>query len=806
MLEVTGIALTVPYLVKMGVTSSEASSLRTSAVSLITTVFSEAERIFSPFVASSELEAKINKARHTDRIPVSSSMADVLALCNDLVEWSEGCFDPTCVPVGRWAVAATKAALRDSGTTSISLQGIEHSSWFPSATLESAGGDADLAKAVQSVVSSAEFTDRRRHTGWRANISIGPDWVQKRSPHTEIDISAVSKGWVVDLLFDRLVQEFSLLDVYVDWGGDIRSIGTRPPDEAHDAVAAPWTAGVLAPPASTSGHGDRASSVSSSASQCSDFVELPSSGASLCTSGDYFQWFHLIDAVMPAPCGATLEVPQSALPASVSLMLAGLPCALCDGLSTALFLMLRRMKHDDVLKTLSRGLPCPTSVGAVVGSLLVSLRLPTGALERVDWTKAVGSAQDLRAAAESPAPPALQRRLSLSTLAGVPRSQERSSLLDASALRHLFRCVPRTVAILLIPMEDGAYYACAVSSLVQTSMMCVTVFVEKNTAAATLVVKAHTSGDIVFGVALVAPEALRRTVQGGTGLLEAVANGLIVPSRGDPLLLDAFHIASYKWAAPPSSLPLVGDHIALSGTWTRDGWSYCRHGAQSSADGLHLGEYIKDGDASSCNLLLRLDKKYITVAPPPNAAAKWKWLPRARCVATVCVGDDSTGRVERCLGTVLTSVDITSRNPLLLTAYAPAGALHDLLFGRAPSSATVTTVRLHVYEHQASGDALVDWFKDVSCVDPAMQFMYHPMPSRTMSNKSSSGVVDSTLWVHEYRFPPTSATSKCIGVVDALVDRVIRPQDHVGYMIVLKPLMCSVDISGEAVCCSYGFL
>ncbi|CUI14946.1 Hypothetical protein, putative [Bodo saltans] len=584
---------------------------------------------------------------------------------------------------------------------------------------------------------------------------------------------------------------------------------------------AQWTAGVLSPPLNTTGHADRTSSSEPCSNtllhQCNDFVELPSAGASLCTSGDYYQWCHLIDAVTPAPSvdGRPVDASMHSIrsssspPASVSLMLVGLPCALCDGLSTSFKVMLRRMRHEDVLSKLSSGLPCPKAVGAVVGSLLVSLRSADGTLERLDWTSAVRTASSSSSSSTTVTPQPLQRRLSMSTLAGVPKSQERSALLDTTSLRRLFRTVPRTVAVLLLPMENGAYYACAVSSLLQTSPMCVTVFLEKQTAAAALVEKTlndkgRGGGNMKFSVGFVAPETLRRTVQGGTGLLEAVASGVILPAKNDPLLLDAFHIAAYKATIP---LPSVGDHVALCGEWTQDAsaWSYSRHGAQSTTtNGLHPGDYLNENDATSIHLMLRLDRKYMTIAPPAPPA-KWKWFPRARCVATVCIGNVNTGRVENCLGTVLTSLDITSRNPLLLTVYAPAGPLNDLLFWRTPSVATIPIVRLHVYEHEATGDELVDWFKDVTCVDPGMQFMYHPSPNRTMKNKGSS---DDAVWVHEYELPSSRGAAKLIGVVDTSVEAVLRPVDNVGYIVVLRPVMCNVEVGDTAtnVCCSYGFL
>lgn len=855
-LEMTGVALTVPYLVKMVVTSTEAESVRDAAAVVITDVFREAEETFSPFVSSSELETKINKHHSTERIYVSPAMSDVLHICADLVEWSGGAFDPTCVPVGRWAVAATKAQLKSNPSTAVDLNGLERSSWFPNPTSEDVlcssteALTTELSDAVRSVVSSAEFAEKRRHTGWAGNVTLGDGWLQKRNPHTEMDISAVSKGWVVDRLFHRLVTEFGLLDLYVDWGGDIRSMGVKPLEDGPSSKTAPltslWAAGVLRPPSTPGGTSTGAPDTS-----CDAFVELPASGASLCTSGDYYQWCHLIDAVMPAPelGAATSASTQGEVPCSVSVMLAGLPCALCDGLSTALFLMLRRMSHMDVLRKLSEGLPrslaAPTNDGAdhsknVIGALLVALRLPGGGLKKIDWTDvskhvAGKSASTLQQASNDASGSAqLQRRLSMSSVLGgsstsAPQHQgERSPLLDTLALRHLFHTIPRYVVILLLPLsrdgDGGKYYACAVSSFVQTSPLCATVFLEKGTASAALLDKHAASlatprGDLlpipplVFSVAYIAPETLRRTVQGGTGMIEAVASGLIL-SQEDSLLHDAFHIASYE-ASVASPMMCVGDHYVLNGGWAKGGRSYSRTGeAAASKDGFHPGDYVKDNDVptATCTLLMRLGKKYLSVAPPAQPG-KWKLLPRARCVATVCIANKDTGKVEVCLGTVLTAMDITSRQPLLLTAFAPPGPLNALLFAnRTPSSALptasmITTVRLHVFKHLSYGDALLDWFKDVTCTDPGMQFMYHTTPSRTLTNASlhlESDARRPPTWVHDYQF----SGGPQLGTLDTLVEDVMSPLDGSGHLLVLRPLVCKLDTGAalEGSCCSYGFL
>jgi thiamine biosynthesis lipoprotein ApbE len=842
-LELSGVALTVPYVIKLGVSASEVLTLELDVCAAVQDVFKEAEERFSPFLPSSELE-RINKARHTDRIVVSEAMGEVVAMCNDLVEWSGGRFDPTCVPVGRWAVAAVKEQLRSNKAAMPpdEVAVMNASCWFPS-THSALHGDADtggtddaLSSAVDSVMKGSSFREKQQHVGWLKNIVVGPGWIQKRNPHTELDVSAVSKGWTVDVLCNRLGSTFGLLDIYVDWGGDIRCLGASPQSDPDGGSCSyrPWNAGILVPP-----HGITTSY------GCEHHLTLPSEcGASLCTSGDYYQWSHLVDAVVPAPLVRAQGAPQQ--PTSVSLMLKDTPCAMCDGLSTALFLMLRHLPCDDVVRQLAQGVPRRCN-GNAVGAFLVMMRTSDGTLERSDLTNTCLLAMSAVPNDDGRVTPT---RSTAVTRSDPPTPTWRSSLLDTRALRSLFQCVARSVHILLLPMDDevdrgapaavsaqgGAtrrYFGCTVSSLVQVSSTTAAVFLELHTAAAALVEqKLAAPADAVgrapwhFAVAYVAPDAVSRTVQTGAALLEVFQGGKVVSPDSD-LLKDALCVCTYT--ATSTTRHLVGDHVLLCGEWQEPTVLNHSRGRKSPqrmpggrgddvggpSPGFHPHQHL-DPSSPPCSLLLRARKKYLSVSIP-RPPQRWHSLPRARCVATVCVGDIATGRVVRCLGTVLMSIDISSRQPLLLTAYARPGQLHDVLFAQhvggtqPPDSDTLTLVRLHMFAHKSSdGDALLDWFQDVTCVDAAMQFMYHAAPSRTMTKlhdaahppeeETSRGV-----WVHDYRFPGGPQ----IGTVDTTVAWVLPQGPTEGYLVVLRPVQCSTvgDFAErDDTVASYGFL
>ncbi len=138
--------------------------------------------------------------------------------------------------------------------------------------------------------------------------------VRITDPKASIDAGAFGKGYaaerVAELLRDRGVEHGFVLD----FGGNLRVIGSRNSGE-------PFLAGIHDPSASSSG---------------TFVLRLHLSDASLVTSGSYFRYFeiageryhHLID-------------PETARPASrfVSVSVYGADSGICDALSTALFVM-----------------------------------------------------------------------------------------------------------------------------------------------------------------------------------------------------------------------------------------------------------------------------------------------------------------------------------------------------------------------------------------------------------------------------------------------------------------------------------
>ncbi|MDP1879787.1 MAG: FAD:protein FMN transferase [Parachlamydiaceae bacterium] len=107
--------------------------------------------------------------------------------------------------------------------------------------------------------------------GWNTIEIIEGDLI-KKDKRTQLDFGGVAKGLCVDMLIERLSQE-GLSNLYVEWGGEIRTSGMHPSNR-------PWRIFI-------SHLGDR------DPSKALAFLEL--NNQALATSGDYFQYWNVID-------------------------------------------------------------------------------------------------------------------------------------------------------------------------------------------------------------------------------------------------------------------------------------------------------------------------------------------------------------------------------------------------------------------------------------------------------------------------------------------------------------------------------
>jgi thiamine biosynthesis lipoprotein len=154
----------------------------------------------STYRESSEI-SRFNQSREAGPFPVSAEFAEVVRRAAEVSELSGGALDITVAPLVRlWA--------------------------------------ADRA----IVPSDAEVADALRHIGYRkveVRAEGGAGALVKSDPGTQIDVSAVAKGYAVDEV-TRLLDARGIGAYVVEIGGELRTRGTRPD-------GAPWKIGIEAP-------------------------------------------------------------------------------------------------------------------------------------------------------------------------------------------------------------------------------------------------------------------------------------------------------------------------------------------------------------------------------------------------------------------------------------------------------------------------------------------------------------------------------------------------------------------------------
>ncbi len=718
----SGVALCVPYCVHAVVAAADGTkgdiAERQRVQDIIDLTFADAEAIFSPFCASSELTVRVNSpetASVQEWFTISKQLFDVFRLCDVLHSLSNGLFDPTVVSFGK---AYIKAAAGYHGH----VLPCDHPL---------------LVSATQTTGWGRVFQIRERTVGdgSRGEEVIFEAW--RNHADVSVDPSAVSKGRVVDILLERLVAA-DLFDVFVDWGGDIRCAGSHCDGRA-------WTCQVrnLTTPGSLSQALLDASltcpspfpSISSlaavrEATQPSSAIQMEAQGglaevASLqlddgdaaCTSGDYFQvdlisrYHHLVDPSRMRPL-------QQQTVGSVTLQVQGGSCAWC-----------------------ASGGPQEAAVDISFPPLLEKMSLEA-----------------------SHCRPALSRRF--------------ISAAAASHLRAMCLALPRLTTVLFVPFSSlpaagdssGCKYVSAtLSSFVFCSASVGYLFLQKPSAI----------GDALQRLAKNAAGCppMRLGVLGSITMsaqraAEEFSRGKICDN---PLEMTAFpFVISFSKVTLASPVTSFGDHI------------------------LAVVRCEEPGEHTISSFLMRAQRKYVAVAPPPKFGLKPGQMiaPRCCCVATVSVvksspsadGSSSSASLVTFLGTVLYGVDVTSRRPLLLSAVARPGPATARLFPESDSSSSTSViVRLHFLRDTSDAKSLIDWFADVHCVDHPTQFMYFQQPNvkilRAIEDSNGKGILHVP-----YVFPAAIQ----VGFVDCLLAADGSPlpslASPVGLMLTLVPL------------------
>jgi thiamine biosynthesis lipoprotein len=163
----------------------------------------ELNRQMSTYDPESEL-SRFNRSSETTPFPVSAATARVVARALEIAERSQGAFDPTVGPLVRlWGFG-------------------------------SAGRRATLP-------TDAEIEELRSHVGYqRIAVQFDPPALIKTDPRCELDLSAIAKGYGVDVLAEHLRSQPGVAGYMVEIGGEVRTWGTKP-DGTH------WNLGIERP-------------------------------------------------------------------------------------------------------------------------------------------------------------------------------------------------------------------------------------------------------------------------------------------------------------------------------------------------------------------------------------------------------------------------------------------------------------------------------------------------------------------------------------------------------------------------------
>ncbi|CCB85852.1 FAD:protein FMN transferase [Parachlamydia acanthamoebae] len=269
----TGNAMTMDYRVLIGHPLSTSEQEQIEAT--IFTVFQEVNLTYNKWNPSSEL-SKLNQLPAYVHTPISAALSQFLQKTAEIVQMSQGKFDPTIETIQ----SVWKTHLAEGKTPS------------PEAIL-----------AAQA------------STGWK-KIHFENQVFWKEHDDTQLDLGGIAKGLCVDLLVEKL-NALDYSNVYVEWGGEIRVSGQHPENR-------PWRIYIC----------DCKNPEVTHAIAIVDLINQ-----AIATSGDYRQnwtieckkekttYFHIIDPATGSPL-----VSQKNTIASASVRAP--TCAYADGLAT----------------------------------------------------------------------------------------------------------------------------------------------------------------------------------------------------------------------------------------------------------------------------------------------------------------------------------------------------------------------------------------------------------------------------------------------------------------------------------------
>ncbi|MEM9734283.1 MAG: FAD:protein FMN transferase [Pseudomonadota bacterium] len=245
LLQVTGSTMGTYY--KVTAVGVPGSITQSKMGNLIEKSLGEANRRLSNWDANSEI-SQFNASQSTDNIVMSPVLAKVMNAAARVNELSLGRFDTTLTPlIELWGFGAKGP--------------------------------------VGTKPSGAQIAAAMKQSGHQNNLSITANTVKKKNPKAQVFLSAIGKGFGVDLIA-RSLESAGIQNYLIEIGGDLYAKG-------HNEKGQPWRVGVEIPRATGSG--------------VMEIVGISNLG--MASSGDYRNYFeqngvrysHLLDPITGMP-------------------------------------------------------------------------------------------------------------------------------------------------------------------------------------------------------------------------------------------------------------------------------------------------------------------------------------------------------------------------------------------------------------------------------------------------------------------------------------------------------------------------
>lgn len=290
-----GTAMTIDYKITIG--SSLSLSQKKEVGKIILDTFEEINAVFNRWNPHSEL-SKLNALPVGITVKISKALEDFLLLVDNIVQLTEGRFDPTVEP----------------------LQVL----WKQELTLGKRVDPHEIEELAPAI-------------GWD-KIHFSEGYFYKDHPQTRLDLGGVAKGYCVDLLVERLNAQ-GHANVLVEWGGEMRASGSHPENR-------PWQIFI-----SRFGDPDPKNGIAT----------LSLRQQSIATSGDYLQqwtvndpltnqkltYFHIIDPRTLYPLLST----EGSIGSTTVL---APTCVFADALATALMIFSSAEEAEEWVETIGQ--------------------------------------------------------------------------------------------------------------------------------------------------------------------------------------------------------------------------------------------------------------------------------------------------------------------------------------------------------------------------------------------------------------------------------------------------------------------